>query len=376
MKTLPQKIRFLDNTLRDGEQTPGVVFNSQKKTALVKAIAEIGIEAAEVGFPALSDDERHSIKQIVDLSLPIEITVLCRPIKKDINYAYQCGIKSIRILLPKSTYCITNLGIDPKEIVLRVVEMTEYAIGLGLIVRVIYEDAARSNQKDVIACFKMLALTGVHTLSFADTGGAMTPFETFNRIKEIVSEVKCPIGIHCHNDLGLATANTLSAIEAGAVEIETCINGIGERAGNTAFEEIAILLNQYYITNLSIKFDLLDSLSQLVSQYSNIPISPQKPIVGSYAFLHESGIHANSIIQGEKIYESFSPSIIGRDHKIIVGKHSSLLSIQKFLREQKIDLSIEMQKQFLLYVKEKVEKGWNIKDIITNFKKNYPSIHT
>lgn len=372
MKTIPQKIRFFDNTLRDGEQTPGVVFNAKHKVTLAMAIADIGIEAAEVGFPAISDDERYSIKQIVDLDLPIEIVVLCRPTKRDIDYAYHCGIKSIRVVLPKSIPYITQLGVDHKNVVLTVVKMTEYATSLGLRVRVIYEDAARTKQEDIISCFNALTMAGVYTLGFADTAGIMMPSDTFTRISEIVSEVKCPIGIHCHNDLGLATANTIAAIEAGATEIESCINGIGERAGNAAFEEIAILLNQYYITNLSIKFGLLDNLSQLVSQYSNIPISPQKPIVGSHAFLHESGIHANSILNGEKIYEAFDPSLIQRKHQIAIGKHSSLLSAQHFLQQQNISVSKERQKQFLSYIKEKLEQGWNINNIISTFQKDNP----
>jgi len=215
-------------------------------------------------------------------------------------------------------------------------------------VRVIYEDAARANQEDIIVVFSKLANMGVYTLGFADTAGIMTPFDTFARIKEIVKEIKCPIGIHCHNDLGLATANTLAALEAGATEIESCINGIGERAGNAAFEEIAVLLHQYYNTNLAINFALLDNLSRLVSQYSGLSISPQKPIIAAHAFLHESGIHANSIIHGEKIYEAFSPDLIQRKHEIAVGKHSSLLSTQYFLNQSGVDLSQEKQRAFYL----------------------------
>ena len=367
MKILHQKIRFLDNTLRDGEQTPGVMFNNENKTKLVSVLADIGIEAAEVGFPAVSDEERLSIKSIVKLGLDIDITVLCRPIRKDIDYAYECGVKSVRVLFPKSKKYIEQLGLNPSNLESEIIKIVEYAFSMGFRVRVIYEDAARTSQEDIISIFSKLANIGVYTLGFADTSGIMTPFDTFARIKEIVKEVNCPIGIHCHNDLGLATANTLAALEAGATEIESCVNGIGERAGNAAFEEIAVLLHQHYHTNLSINFALLDNLSKLVSQYSGLLVSPQKPIVGSNAFLHESGIHANSIIHGEKIYQAFDPALIQRRHEISIGKHSSLLSIQHFLYQNGINFLPSEQKNLLSYIKQQLSANRDIDVIVDDF---------
>lgn len=350
-------IRIFDNTLRDGEQTPGVVFSECDKLDIIRSICSCGVKDAEIGFPANSESERKSIKAILDESLPLHLTGLCRLSKTDIDYASDCGLSHITLFLPGSKiYIEKNLKISLSNIIDSIKEMVNYAIKKKINVKFSCENASRMQLEDLIKYYDAALQNGVSIISFPDTSGVMTPTAMYKCISILRQELKCEISAHCHNDLGLATANTLAAAEAGAIELQTCVNGLGERAGNASFEEVVLALTTQYDCDLKINLSNLKDLSNLVYERSNLKSSFNKPIFGEHVFRHESAIHATAILRGENLYEPFPPNIIGRAHEIILGKHSGMASVEYYLENiLKIKLERSQIKKLLNKVKEASE---------------------
>lgn len=349
---LHPEIRVLDNSLRDGEQTPGVVFNKADKIAVVSLLYESGIRDAEIGFPASSEQERESIKAVMDLNFPMRLYGLCRLKREDIDHAIACGLKGVTLFLPGShRYRYENLGLKPKDEITTIQRLIDYAVSHGMRVKFGCENASRMPFETFMNYLRAGKASGASTVSFADTAGVMTPIAMFHVVKEMVSQLNMEISVHCHNDLGMATANTIAAAEAGAVELQGCMNGIGERAGNAPLEEVAIALKTQYCCDMGIDFKQLKTLSDLVYERSHLAPAFNKPLFGRVVFQHESAIHVTSLLRKETLYEAYPPTMIGRNHEIIMGKHSGLASIHYFLEKRGVNLDKNQQKQLLKRLK-------------------------
>lgn len=346
-------IRIFDNTLRDGEQTPGTVFSKKDKLDIVKALYGCGILDAEVGFPASSESERDSIRNVVRAALPIRLSGLCRLSKDDINHAVSCGLKYITLFLPGSRiYIEKNLKLKYSKITEVIKETVAYAVSKNINVKFSCENASRIQLETLLRYYKAAIDVGAYIISFPDTSGVMIPTDMYQCVKTLRGELKCEISAHCHNDLGLATANTLAAAEAGALELQVCVNGLGERAGNAPLEEVVMTLITQYGYDLKMDLSSLHTLSDLVYERSGLTPPFNKPIFGQNVFKHESAIHANAILRGENLYEPFPPSLVNRTHEVVLGKHSGLASIEYYLKSI---LNVQLNRSDMKKVLEKVK---------------------
>ncbi|MFH1875026.1 MAG: homoaconitate hydratase [Pseudomonadota bacterium] len=365
-----KNIRILDNTLRDGEQTVGVAFANKEKIKIASLLSKMGIEDAEIGFPAVSEDERASIKAIVDLDYDMKLYGLCRLVTKDIDYAVDCGLKYLTIFLPGSKFYLHNvLRMDEDSIIYKIQQIVEYATNKKCHVKFSCENASRMPLEKLIRYYNAAKQSGASMISVPDTTGVMTPSSMQELIKILHNEVGLDISVHCHNDLGLATANTIAAAESGAKELQVCVNGLGERAGNASLEEVIMILLTQYDYGYNYDLNVMSELSETVYDFAKLSRPFNKPVFGYNVFSHESGIHVNSILSNERLYEPFPPEIIGREHKIFLGKHSGLNGLERQLDMLSIDLDRNKKKELLANIKRTCEqqKDVNLKELIIKY---------
>ena len=303
------KIEVLDTTLRDGEQTPGISLNAIKKLRIATKLDEIGVNSIEAGSAITSEGEREAIKLITSQGLNAEIVSFSRTLLKDVDYCLECDVDAVNVVVPTSDLHLKyKLKKSQDEMLEDAVKVVEYAKDHGLSVELAAEDAEDSTRTDIEYLRKIFKATidaGADRICPCDTLGMLTPLKSFNFYRKF-TDLGVPVSAHCHNDFGLAVANTLSAIDGGATRFHGTINGLGERAGNAAIEEVVVSLNTLYKYSeddeeskytTDIKINQLYSTSKLVSRLSNAYLAPNKPIVGENAFAHESGIHADGVIK-------------------------------------------------------------------------------
>jgi methanogen homocitrate synthase len=337
MKSL--NIEICDVTLRDGEQTPGVSFSCQEKVEIATKLDEIGIEMIEAGFPAVSANEKQCVKTIANLGLDARICGFCRAREPDIQTAIDCDVDLVSIFIPTSELHVRIKFKKPREQVLEdSLNMIDYACDHGVQVRFAAEDASRTDVSFLKEVYKRAGDHGAVLLSFADTVGCLIPSEMQRIMAELVSSVNKPLCAHCHNDLGCAVANTLTAAEAGAFQLHTTVNGIGERAGNASLEELLVALRMKKGIDC---YDLshLTELSHLVETYSGVPLPRNKPVTGELAFSHESGIHIAAILEDPATYEYFTPEMVGSERHFILGKHTGKKALEHVIASLGCDLS-------------------------------------
>ena len=349
-----QYVRFFDTTLRDGEQSPGASLTSAEKLEIARALARLGVDVIEAGFPAASPDDFQGVQRIaqdVGISKGNEyktpsICGLARALKSDIDTAWE-AIKPAAnprihtFLATSPVHMQYKLSLEPEEVVIQVSEMVAYARSLCDDVEFSPEDATRSDPDFLYQVLEAAIQAGATTLNIPDTVGYAIPEEFNNLIAGII--VNTPgideviLSVHCHNDLGLATANTLAGIQAGARQVEVTMNGIGERAGNTSLEEIAMALHtRRAMYNFENRIDpsQITRVSRMVSNYTGIPIQPNKAIVGENAFAHEAGIHQDGMLKNKKTYEIMLPETVGLQRsRLVLGKHSGRHALQVRLDE-------------------------------------------
>ncbi len=348
----PDDIEICDVTLRDGEQTPGVVFSREEKITIAEKLDSIGIEAIEAGFPVVSEEEEATVREIAHLGLDARICCLARSVAKDIDVALRCDVDFVSIFIATSDlhlkYKYHKTFEEAKSCAL---DVLDYAKDHGLTVRFAAEDATRTDINILKSIFKSAEEHGADYVSIADTVGILSPRTAFYLVSEIKKTIRTKVCIHCHNDLGMAVANTLSGAEAGAFQLHTTINGIGERCGNASLEELLVSLRVQYGIE---RYDMsqIMELSGLVEQYSGIPIPRIKPIVGANAFSHESGIHVAAVLEEPMTYELFAPEMVGAKREIIVGKHTGSKALKGVVQKMGYDLTHEQMCVLLDKVKK------------------------
>ncbi len=341
------EVKMNDTTLRDGEQTPGVVFSDEEKVKIARMLDEVGVQQIEAGTPAMSDGEANAVKAIVKEGLNASIMGWSRPVKEDIDSVIGTGADAIAISIATSDIHLQyKLKMTREEVLERAISMVEYAKSHGLYISLNSEDATRTNLAFLKEFAKKGKEAGANRLRVCDTLGVLIPASSRFLTKRIIDEVKIPIEIHTHNDYGLAVANALAAFEAGAEWASTTVNGLGERAGNSSLEGIIMSLIKLYNIELPFKIDKIYSLSRFVEEASGIPVALTRSIVGRHMFTHESGIHVDGVLKYPYTYESFMPDEIGASRRIIIGKHSGKHAVWDKLKE----LGIEVDKRKLLEI--------------------------
>ena len=327
------QIEICDVTLRDGEQAPGVVFGADEKVEIATNLDAIGVEMIEAGFPAVSAKEKAMVKTIANLGLETKICCLSRAIFHDIDEALDCDVDVVGLFMATSDLHLKykyHRSFD--EMLECALSTLEYAKEHGLIVRFAAEDATRTDPQVLQRFFKEGEEHRADYVSIADTVGALRPASCYNLVSAIKKAVTVPLCIHCHDDLGMAVANTITAAEAGAFQLHTTVNGIGERVGNAPLEELLVALRLQFGIN-TYNLARLTDLSKIVERYSRLRLSKNKPIVGLNAFSHESGIHVAAVLEEPETYELFSPDLVGNKRRIVIGKHTGKKALQYVIAE-------------------------------------------
>ncbi|MGC2571505.1 MAG: 2-isopropylmalate synthase [Candidatus Nitrosopolaris sp.] len=326
------KVRIFDTTLRDGEQTPGVSITPEQKVQIAIKLDELGIDVIEAGFPVVSHGESIAIKKITKQGLKAEICGLARAVRSDIDAAINCDLTYIHTFIATSDIHMQfKLRMDREQVLEKAAWAVEYAKKHGIRVEFSAEDATRSDRTFLNQVFKAVANVGVDRLDIPDTVGYATPQYIEQIVKDVQTNVELPISMHCHNDFGLAVANSISGINAGATCAHVTINGLGERAGNASLEEFVMALQCLYGRKHNVKTELLYETSRFISNTMGIIVQPNKAIIGENAFGHESGIHTHGIINNPLTYEPISPDLVGRKRWLQAGKHAGAHGIKAML---------------------------------------------
>jgi len=345
-------IEVCDVTLRDGEQMPGVVFRSDEKLEIAIRLNEVGVEIIEAGFPVVSEAEKRAVQDITNLGLDSKISVLSRSVPKDVEVALDCDVDMVSVFIATSELHLKyKLHMTCAEAVKCAFETVEFAKDHGLIVRFSAEDATRTDFELLKKLYRKAEEYRADYVSIADTVGIMNPRTTGYLVGEIKKEVNIPICMHCHDDLGMALANTLAAAEAGAKQLHTTVNGIGERSGNTPLEELLVALRIHHEVD---RYDTtkLTPLSKLVQSSSGVVMPKNKAVVGENAFAHESGIHVAAVLEEPRTYELYSPEMVGSARRIIIGKHTGAKALKYITKKMGYDL----KKDEICLLAEKVKR--------------------
>lgn len=361
------RVRIFDTTLRDGEQSPGVALSPENKLNIAKKLDELGVDAIETGFPVISEGEQKAIKMITQANLSAELCGLARTNQQDIDAVVDCGLKYVHTFIATSDIHLQyKLHLSQDQALAKAVESVEYAKSRGLQVEFSAEDATRTDRGFLKKIFTAVTKAGADRIDIPDTVGYSTPQYIAEITKDAIEATKLPISMHCHNDFGLAVANAISGIQAGAQCAHVTINGIGERAGNASLEELVMALqclkfDQSWETG--IKTELLYETSKYVSKLAGMPVQPNKAIIGENAFGHESGIHTHGVLSNPLTYEPISPEIVGRNRWLQVGKHAGAHGIYAMLDDYGVQPDKNQLKKILEMVKAIGDQGKRVTDV-------------
>lgn len=320
---MKKKVHIWDVTLRDGEMTPGVSFSIDEKLEIVAFLDEIGVAEADVSFPAGSEQEQEVTRQILARDFRIGINTTAMMQIEDIDLNYDLGVREVNITAPMSDIHIEKkFRTSRAEIREKLETVFNHASRKGMKINFVGEDACRANLDYAIETYRRLFDLGADRLMITDTVGAMDPPGMGEFVHAIIgkSDAKAKYAVHCHNDFGLAAANTLAAVDAGVQYVTVSVNGLGERAGQAAFEEVVLALEKLKNIDTGVDIKRLFELSQMVERISGIPVLCMKPIVGHNVCRHESGIHIDAMLKDSGTYESFDPEEIGRMREYMLGK--------------------------------------------------------
>ncbi|NTW71639.1 MAG: 2-isopropylmalate synthase [Eubacteriaceae bacterium] len=370
-----KKIIIFDTTLRDGEQSPGCSMNNKEKLQFAKQLERLNVDVIEAGFAASSPGDFESVKSIAEEMKNSTVAVLARAMKNDIDKGWEAVKNAVSprihtFIATSDIHMQYKLKMAPEDVVKRAEEMVAYAARFSPEVEFSAEDATRSDPKFLAHVFDRVIKAGAKIINIPDTVGYTTPDEYFQFIMEIRKRSeyldKAIISVHCHNDLGLAVANTLAAAKAGATQFECTVNGIGERAGNAAMEELVMIMDtrkDIYGYECNIKTEEIMKTSSLLTRITGVHVQPNKAIVGANAFAHESGIHQHGMLSHEKTYEIMTPESIGLSKsKMVLGKHSGRHAFKERIESLGYDLDKDELDLAFVQFKELADKKKEVFD--------------
>ena len=363
MSAKQSQIRIFDTTLRDGEQSPGVSLTLDDKIEIAKQLGVLGVDSIEAGFPASSEGEKKVVKEIVGCKLNTEIVALSRCNKKDIDAAIETGVPAVHVFVPTSPVQMKYaVNLSPEQVSSAAVESIEYVKKHGLVCEFSPMDATRTKPAFLKQICQAAEKAGMDRLNVPDTVGIMVPRTMHKLIADLGRVVNTPISVHCHDDFGMAVANSLAAVEAGATQVHVTINGLGERAGNASLEEVVMSLHMLYKLKTNVNTRLLYSTSRMVAALTGLPVQANKAIVGENAFAHESGIHTRGVTVKPLTFEPIKPELVGRTRKLVAGKLAGTRGIKAELEEIGIHPSEKQLREIVQRVKDLGDKGKMVTD--------------
>ena len=369
------RVIVFDTTLRDGEQSPGASMNQAEKLRIATQLEALGVDVIEAGFPAASEGDFEAVKAIAETLKKAQIAALCRANKNDIVRGWEAVKDAVNprihtFIATSELHMKYKLQMEPEKVLKKAVEAVTLAASFTDNVEFSAEDGSRSDKDFLCKVFEAVIDAGATTINLPDTVGYAVP-EEFSELVTYVMENtpnmdKAVLSVHCHNDLGLATANTIAALQAGARQMEVTINGIGERAGNTSMEEVVMAMKtrpNFFPCTTSIDTKRIYPTSKMVSMITGILVQPNRPIVGANAFAHESGIHQDGVLKNPMTYEIMSPESVGiNKNNLVLGKHSGRHALKAHLKDMGYELSDEELNTVFVKFKALADKKKTIQD--------------
>lgn len=350
---LDRWVGIYDCTLRDGEQAAGVVFNRQDKLQLARLLDAVGVDRIEVGMPVISAEDQAAARDIVEAGLQAELWGFCRCLKGDIDACIDVGLQHVILEAPTSHHKLRAYSLTQEKVLARALSMIEYARNHGLYVAFFAVDATRTDEGFLTQVFQAAVEAGAQEAVLPDTLSVATPDTIAHLTAQVREWTDVPVMVHCHNDFGLATACSLAGVQAGASYVHVTVNGLGEKAGNADIAEVAFALSVLMGYRHNLNMEMLPELARLGERLSNVPLAPQKPVVGEKAFTRESGVVVSQLNTYPPAVEAYDPNLVGRQTEVVLGKKSGKSSVKYMLEKLGLpSLTDEQVKDMVVSIKE------------------------